>query len=638
MRITRTHITNFRCLETIEIGFDDVTTFIGPNGVGKSTVLRALDWFFNGNALVPEDVSATAPEGSPVAVEVCFTRLTTDDRAAISSLGLDDPGEEWSVTRRWRGEGGPVTVAGALSFTGFEEIRAAQGATPARRLYNALREARPELDLPTAANHAAVNTALRTWETQHPEELIEGEVQISHPFGFGETTVFSGLFDYVLVDADLRAEEQAVDNRGSLINRILAHQVDRGPVGAAFGELADDASARHGEIVSEHLDPLLAEVSEALSNGLRDFTHSRAIKLRGSAAAMTPAKPLISLSIDADGTETTVDRQGHGFRRALLIALLRFLASSDDENDHTVVLAIEEPELFQHPSQARVFARILRELSESGGYQVAYATHSPYFIEPRYFDQVRRLTLRTEAGSGMRRVAVHQVSLDVVVDQLDGLVKVDGIKSRWPQVCTENLAEALFAEAVVVVEGTGDTGVIEGLARRNGGAPLEDLGVVVADAHGKASLLTPVAILRGLGIPLIAVYDSDSGVAARVARKDNGQAYVDGAVESNATTNLAILKYFGEPTTDALVCGQVTEHLFALDDTLETVLKEWPEWEEHRKALITEGRGAPGKNSATYVITTAEAPGTPPPILIQIIEAARLLVTPPPVARESAHG
>jgi ABC-type cobalamin/Fe3+-siderophores transport system ATPase subunit len=27
-----------------------MTTFIGPNGVGKSTVLRALDWFFNGSA------------------------------------------------------------------------------------------------------------------------------------------------------------------------------------------------------------------------------------------------------------------------------------------------------------------------------------------------------------------------------------------------------------------------------------------------------------------------------------------------------------------------------------------------------------------------------------------------------------
>ncbi|MEI9906889.1 MAG: AAA family ATPase [Actinomycetota bacterium] len=48
MRVKRVRITNFRCLQDIEIEFDQITTFIGPNGVGKSTVLRALDWFFNG--------------------------------------------------------------------------------------------------------------------------------------------------------------------------------------------------------------------------------------------------------------------------------------------------------------------------------------------------------------------------------------------------------------------------------------------------------------------------------------------------------------------------------------------------------------------------------------------------------------
>ncbi|MFC5055402.1 AAA family ATPase [Saccharothrix xinjiangensis] len=43
MRIARVRIRNFRCLEDVEVRFDEVTTLIGPNGVGKSTVLRALD-------------------------------------------------------------------------------------------------------------------------------------------------------------------------------------------------------------------------------------------------------------------------------------------------------------------------------------------------------------------------------------------------------------------------------------------------------------------------------------------------------------------------------------------------------------------------------------------------------------------
>jgi predicted ATP-dependent endonuclease of OLD family len=48
MKIQSVTIKNFRTLKNMTITFDDVTTFIGPNGTGKSTVLRGLDWFFNG--------------------------------------------------------------------------------------------------------------------------------------------------------------------------------------------------------------------------------------------------------------------------------------------------------------------------------------------------------------------------------------------------------------------------------------------------------------------------------------------------------------------------------------------------------------------------------------------------------------
>ena len=48
---------NFRCYkETISIDFDNLTTFIGKNDIGKSTILEALEIFFN-NDLVKIDSS-----------------------------------------------------------------------------------------------------------------------------------------------------------------------------------------------------------------------------------------------------------------------------------------------------------------------------------------------------------------------------------------------------------------------------------------------------------------------------------------------------------------------------------------------------------------------------------------------------
>jgi putative ATP-dependent endonuclease of OLD family len=58
VQIRSVEIKNFRCLRHVNIEFDSVTTLIGPNGGGKSYVLRALDWFFNGDksALSEDDV------------------------------------------------------------------------------------------------------------------------------------------------------------------------------------------------------------------------------------------------------------------------------------------------------------------------------------------------------------------------------------------------------------------------------------------------------------------------------------------------------------------------------------------------------------------------------------------------------
>lgn len=48
MKIKKVILTNFRGYKsTTEINFNDLTVFVGRNDVGKSTILEALDLFFN---------------------------------------------------------------------------------------------------------------------------------------------------------------------------------------------------------------------------------------------------------------------------------------------------------------------------------------------------------------------------------------------------------------------------------------------------------------------------------------------------------------------------------------------------------------------------------------------------------------
>ncbi|MEI9906888.1 MAG: hypothetical protein WDO06_02375 [Actinomycetota bacterium] len=132
--------------------------------------------------------------------------------------------------------------------------------------YNALRGIEPSLNLPTANGAEAIETAFRAWETEHPDDLTEvsGDLTTSF-FGFNSQAKMAGLFDYVLVTADLRASEESVDSKSTVIGRILERSVDRTAANAAIETLTSEIESRQREIYSEHFQDQLTEISEGLN-------------------------------------------------------------------------------------------------------------------------------------------------------------------------------------------------------------------------------------------------------------------------------------------------------------------------------------------------------------------------------------
>ena len=60
MRIKKLIINNFRAFKHAEIAFDDFNCVIGKNDTGKSTILAAMEWFFDQNRELSEDDFAAA--------------------------------------------------------------------------------------------------------------------------------------------------------------------------------------------------------------------------------------------------------------------------------------------------------------------------------------------------------------------------------------------------------------------------------------------------------------------------------------------------------------------------------------------------------------------------------------------------
>lgn len=82
MKISSMKIKNFRSYrDPIEVRFDNLTVFVGKNDIGKSTILEALDIFFNdGKGVVKPDkndvnVQASRLGDPETVISVCFTDL-----------------------------------------------------------------------------------------------------------------------------------------------------------------------------------------------------------------------------------------------------------------------------------------------------------------------------------------------------------------------------------------------------------------------------------------------------------------------------------------------------------------------------------------------------------------------------------
>ncbi|MCU7997620.1 ATP-dependent nuclease [Shewanella oncorhynchi] len=620
MKIQSVRIKNFRALKDVTIPFDSVTTFIGPNGAGKSTVLRALDWFFNGKpgSLTEKDCSFGAIE-QDIEVQVTFYDLTEKDREALGKYA-----PEGAVTfTAWKcrsPDGVEVLSANAKGFAAFNAIKAANSATAKKELYKTLRVSSPELALPEAKTGPLVDEAMITWEASHMDQLVDAPESLqTNFFGFNSGGKMSGLFDFVLVTADLRASEESLDGKSSIIGRILERSVDRAAADEEIAKIVEESRAQQQKVYEEKFKGQLEAITSQLNEVVASYSPGRTVTVSPAEVELKAPKTTFEVAVLDGSTETAVDRQGHGFQRTILISALQLLAQSGAAStDGVICLAIEEPELFQHPIQAQAFAKVLRALAEDSSkrIQVAYATHSPYFLEARHFDQVRRLT---RSSGDTPTVTIHFATVDDVKARLYQIVNADVVERQLDGVVSDQLAVALFAHRAFLVEGTTESSIFHGIGDKISLGALEATGISIVPVGGKTSIPLVHAILSAIGIPVYALFDADRGCEARAKAKGKQQNKIDEELAKNAKENRTILKYFGIAEED-FPGATVSATVAIFEDHLESFLiANWPEWLTACNELEAATGVSLVKNQLAYRTATLRAEGTVPEMLKQIL-------------------
>jgi hypothetical protein len=461
---------------------------------------------------------------------------------------------------------------------------------------------------------------MRSWDARNRDRLTEAEVEGTHFFGFAGQGLLGKLIDFVFISADLRAYEETDDNKASVVGRILEHAVDRSEAEAHFTAIDEEAQAARETVHREIYAPVLARLSGALSAEVGRFTVGRDVVVTPTAQVPKRARTAFAVSIRDGAALTPVRRQGHGFQRALIIAALTYLSECrrPESGTRSLCLAIEEPELFQHPAQTRVFAQVLRSLVATTGdrTQVMYATHSPVFIDPSHYQQVRRLYRVT--GGEHPDVGLRTLGEEQLRTALDGHVDERSIARRGTTRYVKDLAEALFSDVAVLVEGVTDEAVLLAFAERQG-RNLGAEGICVLSTEGKNNMMLCHAILTGFGVRCYLVFDADTG-------PQKGQGGVNPQHEAE---NMRILGYLGVPVVPRPATASETEYT-VFEDDLETCLRdEWPAWSARCRELTKLEAGyVAGKHVPTYAEAARTADGEPK-LLHALLENVRAMAGQP---------
>jgi putative ATP-dependent endonuclease of OLD family len=509
------------------------------------------------------------------------------------------------------------------TFGPFAAVRAMKTQANMKEAFQRLQEEQPDLMLAAASSKSKIETALLDWEQANPGALTDAAVDASELLG--ARGKISQLFDFVFVSVDLRAAEQSRDSRGSILHR-LAGKLDKSEAEEKIAKL----HLRHRKEEQRILDELndrAAELSDDLAAEVDQLIAGRGVHIGASAKPVRPAIDL-QLRVQHGKTKTGLERQGHGFQRTTMLSALLHLSRRGQEgsDQKSIMLAIEEPEIYQNPIQSRSLAGSLKERATAPGSRlsVVYATHSPIFIDSYRPDQVRRLSRSRVNPGDLPSTSVHRYSRT----DLDGRIAErhrprSGLDRQIRSTLNEDFVEGFFAEAVVIVEGETDKVVIEEAAKKED--PLERFGVTVVNASGKANLMIAQVILGQLGIPSLTVFDNDSGNAERKGR--GGKPEIAAQVRaSDRALNRALLEHHQVLPVKDFPIGQLSPTLYAWNDNLEYVVeKTWPAWNSTMAEMQRELEVEKTKRPALYRLTAQQCEGPISPDVRTVLTLARAL-------------
>jgi putative ATP-dependent endonuclease of OLD family len=378
MKLAQIRIRNFRCYrDEFAMTFDALTCIIAKNDAGKSTVLEALDAFFNLEKVDSEDRSIGVANAMPIEITCVFrdlqASLIVDSDATISpqSEYLLNADGYLEITKRFSGASPKCEEVfvkamhpSADRFNDLFSLTIAQ-----------LRRRAQDLGIVLDGVNQTVKSALRhaIWNSVPREALGLTEVQLEVKSSIWKP-LQNALPLYQLFRADRPSSDQDAEAQD--------------PLKYAIKEALASQQAQL-EVIGSHVKQQVESVTRATIEKIREMDPALAGELNPVFSSLNWSK-VFSVSLTAED-QVPLNKRGSGVRRLFLINFFRAKAEqlAGERGAPDVILAIEEPETSQHPNNQLLLLEALLDLSQSPSTQVVLTTHNPLLARKVNQDQIR---------------------------------------------------------------------------------------------------------------------------------------------------------------------------------------------------------------------------------------------------------
>ncbi|CAJ0680868.1 ATP-binding protein [Ralstonia mannitolilytica] len=552
MRLKSLTLKNFRCYaDEISVTFEDLTTLVGKNDIGKSSLLEALEIFFNNNTVAIEQGDASVHTGYEKIEITC-------EFADFPSLLTLDAGAETSLAEEFL-----LTESGTLKI---------------RKIYDCGTK-KPSVDIFVIANHPSApgfQNLLELKEKDLQTKVKELKLEVSMKGNPGmRKAIWGAAGDLQLSETAIpvsKAKEDAKriwDQLESYLPMFALFQSDRSSkdsddevqspmkaaVAAALAEVQEDIAK-----IQQRVQQKAEEIATNTHEALKTLDPGLASELKPEFTPPTAAKwqGLFSVGLNTDAG-IPLNKRGSGVRRLVLVSFFKAEAERrlKTSNRRSIIYAIEEPETAQHPNNQRILIESFKSLASEAGCQVILTTHSPGFASDLPNEGIRFIS---------RDVETQKPIIQAGADVFGAVAETLGVTpdSR--------------VKVLICVEGPTDVAAFKALSKalHAEDKSLPNLGsddrvAFVVLGGGTLKHWVDEHYLRGLNKKEAHIYDSDvssyADAAAKVNARQDGSWAVQTAkheIESYLHSD-AILEAFNVAVdvTDHPVDGKATPRRFA---------------------------------------------------------------------------